>query len=170
MAEYKKKFEVYPGGNNGKKECAVEYNRTIPHDLIEKTGLDTMTILRARRELARHIGNMKYLELRSLPEMGIGARFGILDAIMRNILTEQNRGQEGKFGETPKAAYAEWVQKYLEFTPNDTDEMTKSEYPISPYVIRRYSALFGISPDFLLRGDKPTKPYATKANIDDWLT
>lgn len=120
--------------------------------LMERTGLDEFSLRRLRKEFIGVNCRMPYKERRALGEAGTIPRFRLMVDTMRSLWTDDR--------------WATWL-KYLEHTQTDIDEMCRGEYPISPYLIRVFSALFGIKVDFLLLGSTPSVD-REGANIDIW--
>lgn len=120
--------------------------------LMERTGLDEFTLRRLRKEFMVRCNRLPYAEKRALAEGGTCPRFAFMNAVLRDLWTAER--------------WTAWL-RYLEHSQQDVDEMCRGDYPISPYMIRVYSALFGIKVDFLLLG---TTPCVDKvgANIDVW--
>jgi hypothetical protein len=120
--------------------------------LVEKTTLDEFSIRRLRKEFITHCGRLTYAEKRVLTEGGTVTRFRMMITTMADAWSEER--QEA------------WL-RYLEHTRQDVAEMCAGEYPISPYLVRVFSALFGIKVDFLLLGTTPCVD-RHGANIDVW--
>ncbi len=120
--------------------------------LMERTGLDEFSLRRLRKEFGNHFARMAYTEKRTLAEGGTCPRFTVMINVLRGLWDEDR--------------WAAWL-RYLEHSQRDIDEMCRGEYPISPYLIRVFSALFGIKVDFLLLGTTPSVD-KIGANIDAW--
>lgn len=136
------------GSNRG-----VHATRTaVDAKLMERTGLDEFTLRRVRKEFMGRCGKMTYADKRALAEGGTVPRFRIMIAVLRESWDSER--------------WNAWL-KYLEHSDQDIDEMCRGEYPISPYLIRVFSALFGIKIDFLLLGTTPAVD-KVGANIDVW--
>lgn len=120
--------------------------------LMERTGLDEFTLRRLRREFMVRCTQLTYADKRALAEGGTCPRFRFMISVMRNLWDGER--WEG------------WLA-YLEHSQQDIDEMCRGEYPISPYLIRVFSALFGIKVEFLLLGTSPCVD-RVGANIDVW--
>lgn len=133
-------------------EKPVHYRTAIDAKLMEKTGLDEFTLRRVRKLFMLRFARLSYGERRLLAEGGICVRFASLNGLLRRDL--------------PREAWQAWLA-YLEHTEQDLDDMARGEYPISPYMVRVYSALFGIKVDFLLLGSTPMVD-RIGANIDVW--
>lgn len=131
---------------------AVHYRTAIDAKLMEKTGLDEFTIRRVRKLFMLRFARLSFGERRLLSESGICVRFAAMNALLRQDL--------------PRDAWAAWLA-YLEHPERDITDMALGEYPISPYLVRVYSALFGIKVDFLLLGSTPMAD-KVGANIDVW--
>lgn len=108
---------------------------------MEKTGLDEVSLRRVRKALMVRFFRLPWANRNGLLEGGTYPRFHFLNALLRDTFQEQQ--------------WQDWLQ-YLEHSEADISEMGNGEYPISPYLIRIYSALFGIKVDFLLIGQQPT--------------
>lgn len=119
---------------------------------MERSGIDEFSLRRVRKEFIHRFNRMAYAERRTLCEGGTCPRFAMMIGHLRELWAEEH--------------WAGWLQ-YLEHTVQDIDEMCRGEYPISPYLIRVFSALFGIKVDFLLLGTAPAVD-KTGANIDAW--
>lgn len=124
------------------------YRRKVTHcgtavdtKLMERTGLDELTLRRVRKALMTRFARLSWGARSRLLEGGTYPRFNFLNL----VLTETLAGD----------VWQVWL-KYLEHSEEDLNEMGRGEYPISPYMIRIYSALFGIKVDFLLVGMPPT--------------
>lgn len=120
--------------------------------LMERTGIDELSLRRVRKEFLNRIQRLTYLEKRSLAESGTYPRFRLMINALTDLWSEE--------------CWAGWL-RYLEHTQQDIDEMCRGEYPISPYIIRVFSALFGIKVDFLLLGTSPAVD-RIGASIDIW--
>jgi len=114
--------------------------------------MDEFSLHRARKEFAIRSQKLTYAEKRAMYEGGTCPRFRFMISVLRDVWTEER--------------WNEWL-RYLEHTQQDVDEMCRGEYPISPYLIRVFSALFGIKVDFLLLGSAPSVD-KVGANIDVW--
>jgi hypothetical protein len=119
---------------------------------MERTGIDELSLRRVRKEFLARIQKLTYLEKRALAEGGTYPRF----SSMVNVLTD----------DWSEGCWSAWL-RYLEHTQQDIDEMCRGEYPISPYIIRVFSALFGIKVDYLLLGTSPAVD-KVGASIDVW--
>lgn len=120
--------------------------------LLERTGLDEFTLRRLRKEFLLRCSRLTYPERRRLAEAATWQRFRIMTETLRDVWQERH--------------WNRWL-RYLEHTPEDIEEMCRGEYPISPYLIRVFSALFGIKVDYLLLGAMPTADRAG-ACIEVW--
>lgn len=116
--------------------------RTAVDDrLCERLRLVPFDLIRLRREFYHEIySKLSHKGRRTLAMGGMYPRFELMDLAM---LSAWNG---------PLRSY--WLG-LVDHPQRDIDEMIKGTYPISPYVIRLYSALFGIRPDFLLLGREP---------------
>lgn len=130
----------------------VHYRTAIDAKLMEKTGLDEFTLRRVRKIFMLRYARLSYGERRWLAENGICVRFAMLNGLLRWAFQQE--------------AWAAWLA-YLEHSDQDIDDMALGEYPISPYLVRVYSALFGMKVDFLLLGSAPVAD-RIGANIDVW--
>lgn len=120
--------------------------------LMERTALDEFTLRRVRKEFMRRADKLTYADKRALAEGGTCPRFRLMITVLRESWDE--------------TCWNAWL-RYLEHSDQDIDEMCRGEYPISPYLIRVFSALFGIKVDFLLLGSAPSVD-KVGANIDVW--
>lgn len=120
--------------------------------LLERTGLDEFSVRRLRKEFVQRYNRLSYTEKRALSEGGTCPRFTMMIEALRTVWGEGH--------------WKAWLL-YLEHSDRDVEEMCRGEYPISPYLIRVFSALFGIKVDFLLLGSAPAADRAG-ANIDVW--
>lgn len=120
--------------------------------LMERTNLDEFTLRRVRKEFMHRTDRMTYAEKRALAEGGTCPRFRLMVAVLRESWDADR--------------WNAWL-RYLEHTDQDVEEMCRGEYPISPYLIRVFSALFGIKVDYLLLGTAPSVD-KVGANIDVW--
>jgi hypothetical protein len=136
----------------GTKRTVNPTRTAVDTKLMERTSLDEFTLRRTRKEFMRRCDKLTYADKRALAEGGTCPRF----RFMLNVLCE---GWDAE-------RWNAWLQ-YLEHSEQDVEEMCRGEYPISPYLIRVFSALFGIKVDFLLLGTTPSVDKAG-ANIDVW--
>jgi len=120
--------------------------------VMQRTGLDEMTLLRLRRDFHQRVGVLIYAEKHKLATSGTAPRFKFMHTTMQDILTTDQQ--------------AAW-QAHIEHSTRDLDDMCRGEYPISPYILRVYSALFGIKVDYLLLGSKPVVD-PIGASIEIW--
>ena len=120
--------------------------------LMERTGLDEFTLRRVRRDFMRRVTKLTYADKRALTEGGTCPRFRLMITVLKESWDESSQ--------------TAWL-RYLEHSEQDIEEMCRGEYPISPYLIRVFSALFGIKVDFLLLGSTPSVD-KVGANIDVW--
>lgn len=120
--------------------------------LMERTGIDEFTLRRVRKEFMFRCTKMTYADKRALAEGGTVPRFRLMISVLRDCWDAQG--------------WNAWL-RYLEHSEQDVDEMCRGEYPISPYLIRVFSALFGIKVDYLLLGSTPAVD-KVGANIDVW--
>lgn len=119
----------------------LTWRTAVDKHLCHRTGLDELTLRRLRRALMRTWHDTNHNGRTHLSECGTFPRFRLLVNVMRLTLTTDQ--------------WLDWLA-YLEHTQDDVNEMCRGEYPISPWLIRLYSAVFGIKVDFLLLGDAPT--------------
>lgn len=118
--------------------------------LMERTGLDEVSVRRLRKEFMLRCNRLTYKDWCALSEGGTTPRFTLMVGMMREIW--------------PGPVWQVWL-RYLEHTEQDICEMCQGDYPISPYLVRQFSALFGIKVDFLLMGAAPSVD-KRGANID----
>lgn len=130
----------------------AQYRTAIDGELVRRTGLDELSLRRLRRQLDVRYGALSYRERLLLVERGAPERLRFLNEILRECLSAEQWGG--------------WL-RYIEHTEKDVAEMERGEYPVSPYLVRLYSALFGIRVDFLLVGHEPA-PDPRGVSIDIW--
>lgn len=104
----------------------------IDQTLLERVGWDELALRRIRRHLMHRFRKLPHTARVRLLEGGIHSRFAFLNLILQESLTPES--------------WQRWVA-YLEHSEQDLAEMGRGEYPISPYMIRIYSAAFGIKVD-----------------------
>lgn len=127
------------------------YHRTeIDGDLLSRTGLDEVSLCRLRKAFWCRFGAISYKDRVRLLEGGMHARLQFLNDVLRQAL--------------PAGQWARWL-RYIEHGEKDLFEMARGEYPVSPYLIRLYSALFGIRVEYLLVGQEPA-PSPRGVSID----
>lgn len=119
---------------------ALHHRTAIDSKLLEKTELDEFTLFRVRKAFMQLHAKLPYKARGALVENGTYPRFTFMHSVLDGCLSPQ--------------AWEKWL-RYLEHTREELDEMCRGEYPISPYLVRVYSALFGIKVDFLLVGASP---------------
>lgn len=124
----------------------------VDSKLMERTGIDEFTLRRLRKEFMLTFNRMTYAEKRALAEGGTCPRFTVMISVMRGLWNLER--------------WNAWLT-YMEHPQRDVDEMCRGEYPISPYLIRVFSALFGIKVDYLLLGSTPAVD-KVGANIEVW--
>lgn len=124
----------------------------VDSKLMERTGLDEFSLRRLRKEFLLTFERMAFAEKKALAEGGTCPRFQVMIGVMRQLWSADR--------------WDSWLE-YMEHSQKDVDEMCRGEYPISPYLIRVFSALFGIKVDYLLLGSTPTVD-KVGANIDAW--
>lgn len=120
--------------------------------LRERSGLSSWDVQRLRRAFWLTTAKWSYTEREALSAGGTCPRFKALCTIMRVTWGD--------------LIWTEWL-RYIEHSAQDVEEMCRGEYPISPFLIRNFSALFGIKVDFLLLGTNPAVDRAG-VNIDVW--
>ncbi len=119
----------------------VMHHRTaVDSKLLERTGLDEFTLRRVRKAFMLAHRRLTFKSKRLLVEGGTSPRFAFMHATLTTCFSG--------------AAWTKWLS-YLEHSSGELEEMCRGEYPISPYLVRVYSALFGIKVDFLLVGSTP---------------
>ena len=114
--------------------------------------MDEFTLRRVRKEFMSRCERLTYADKKALAEGGSVPRFRFMIGVLKDLWDNER--------------WNAWL-KYLEHDDRDIDEMCRGEYPISPYLIRVFSALFGIKVDFLLLGSTPSVD-RVGANIDVW--
>lgn len=129
---------------------AAHHRTEIDGDLLSRTGLDELSLCRLRKALWRRFGALSYRDRTRLLEGGMHARLTFLNDVLRQTL--------------PPAQWARWL-RYIEHGEEDLADMARGEYPVSPYLIRLYSALFGIRVEYLLVGQEP-EPSPQGVRID----
>lgn len=139
-------------GGKGKNEELAHHRTLVDAKLMEKSSLSELALRRVRRAFMLQYHESGYLQQRALVVEGICARFNFMNRALAQTFTPDE--------------YAAWLA-YLEHSQGDIADMCRGEYPISPYMVRVYSALFGIKIDFLLSGMSP-QPDKVGANIDVW--
>lgn len=122
----------------------------VDEKLMERTGFHPWTLRRLRHEFTRAWERLSYGQRKALAEGGACPRFTWMNEVLRGLWAPED--------------WNAWLT-YLEHPEQDLAEMCRGEYPISPYMIRLYSALFGIKVDFLLLGYPPACD-RIGANID----
>lgn len=122
----------------------------IDQRLMAKSGLDEVTLARLRRELQRRYRRLRGGERRQLAEGGIASRFAFLNGLCKGVFLD--------------STWHLWL-RYLEHTDDELAEMGAGKYPVSPYLVRVYSTLFGISVDYLCSGAWPV-PDRAGSSID----
>jgi hypothetical protein len=136
----------------GTKRTVHPTRTAVDAKLMERTGLDEFTLRRVRKDFMRRVTRLTYADKRALTEGGTCPRFRLMITVLKESWDE--------------SCQAAWL-RYLEHSEQDIEEMCRGEYPISPYLIRVFSALFGIKVDFLLLGSTPCVD-KVGANIDVW--
>lgn len=124
----------------------------VDGQILERTGLDEFSLRRLRKAFAVRTSRLPWTEWKRLAEGGTCPRFQLMITVLRETWTDERWNQ--------------WL-RYLEHTLQDIDDMCAGEYPISPYLIRVFSALFGIKIEFLLLGTAPCID-REGASIDIW--
>lgn len=127
--------------------------RPVDDELCRRIGVERFRLAHTRRQLWNHWAQMTYADKRTLVEGGTAPRFSLLAHLTR----------------TTWGVMGEWERllDYMEHTDQDIREMERGEYPISPWVIRIFSALYGIKVEFLLLGSAPEAD-KVGANIEVW--
>lgn len=136
----------------GVKRPAHPTRTAVDAKLMERAGIDEFTLRRVRREFMNRCSKMTYTDKRALAEGGTCPRFRVMISVLKDCFDQE--------------LWTAWL-RYLEHSDQDIDEMCRGEYPISPYLIRVFSALFGIKVDYLLLGSSPSVD-RIGANIDVW--
>lgn len=125
----------------------------VDTQLCERYELHPFDLIRLRRDFhLRGYGGLSFGEKRAHAEGATCPRFALMVKSLRDVWTSEQ--------------WQQWLA-HLEHSQRDIDEMCRGEYPITPYFIRVWSALFGIKVDWLLLG---TVPAADRqgACIDAW--
>lgn len=120
--------------------------------LLERTGIDEFSLRKLRKEFSTHFAKLTYAQKLALAEGGTCPRYSLMVDVLRSVWSQ--------------STWENWL-RYLEHTEADIAEMCSGEYPISPYIVRVFSALFGIKVEFLLLGTAPMVD-REGANIDVW--
>lgn len=118
--------------------------------LMERSGLDELSLRRARRAFMDRWNRTPYAEKKSQAEGSICVRYRFVTDLLKEVWAAET--------------WRLWL-RYLEHSERDIEEMRQGEYPISPYIVRLFSALLGIKVDFLLMGAWPISDHVG-ANID----
>lgn len=113
--------------------------------LMQRSGLDEVSLHRARRAFTQWWTKMSYREKRVLAEGPLSLRFRRAAELLERVW--------------PPEVWQRWLQ-YLEHSQEDLEEMGRGEYPISPYIVRLFSALLGIKTDYLVLGAWPISHHA----------
>lgn len=124
----------------------------VDAELLQRSAMDEVSLRRLRRAFWQEWNGMSGQQKRDLQAGGGPPRFALLDRVMCRTWTGQ--------------VWATWL-KYIDHTERDLEEMGRGEYPIAPFIVRVYSATFGIKVDWLLLGTAPQVD-RTGANIDVW--
>lgn len=127
--------------------------RPVDQELCQRTGFNRIDLARIRQRLHNDWSILTCQDKKRLAEGGTAPRFSYLSHKLREVLT-------------PAGQWEAWLN-YIGHDERDIREMERGEYPISPYVIRIYSALFGIKVNFLLFGSAPEVDEAG-CSIDVW--
>ncbi|MFZ5814975.1 MAG: hypothetical protein ACOY93_06685 [Bacillota bacterium] len=117
---------------------------------MERSGLDEVNLRRVRRAFMDGWKRAPYTKKKAIADGAICVRFRFVTDLIREVW--------------PEEAWVLWLG-YLEHSEPDIEEMRAGEYPISPYIVRLFSALLGIKVDFLLIGTWPISDQAG-ASID----
>lgn len=128
------------------------WRQNVDQELCDRLQLDKFSLARLRREFWRGYGHLTFTEKRALASGGTCPRFAHMVAILRRVWTP--------------AQWQTWL-RYFYHTDRDIDEMCRGEYPISPYIVRVMSALFGIKADFMCLGSAPVAD-SVGVNIEMW--
>lgn len=123
----------------GKKRSSMR--TAVDDQLMEITGMDELTLRRLRKAFLLRCSRLPYPQLQAIAEAPAHVRFALMNETLRDVWQEDH--------------WERWL-RYLEHTPEDFAEMCRGEYPISPYLMRVFSALFGIKIDFLQLGSMPS--------------
>lgn len=130
---------------------ALHPTRTaVDAKLMERSGLDEMSLRRVRRAFMTVWNRAPYGEKKSLTEGSICVRYRFVTDLLKEVWQAET--------------WRLWL-RYLEHNERDIEEMRLGEYPISPYNVRLFSALLGIKVDFLLMGAWPISDHVGP-NID----
>ena len=109
--------------------------------LMARSGLDELNLRRVRRAYRERWNRASFAEKRGLIDGGITDRYGFVVDVLKSVWQPET--------------WDLWL-RYLEHSDRDIDEMIAGEYPISPYIIRLFSALLGVKVDFLTLGAWPS--------------
>lgn len=120
-------------------------------ELCRRTGLHPWDLLTARRWLYKRYRPLAIREREFLADGGTFRRFAFL-----------NQEVLGKAWRAPP--WELWL-RYLGLRIDELDLMCRGEYPIDPWTIRLYTALFGMQMEFLMLGDPPA-PAREPININ----
>jgi hypothetical protein len=120
--------------------------------LCERVGLTPWDLIRLRKAMWTAWRKTSRTSWRILSEGGTAPRFGWLELLIVKVWSID--------------LWERWL-RHLEHSERDLTEMAQGNYPISPYIIRNYSALFGIMVEFLLLGAPPVID-KIGANIELW--
>lgn len=119
----------------------LQLTRTaVDAKLMERSGLDEVNLRRVRRVFRQRWNETAQSEKRALAEGPVRDRYRFITDLLQETWTP--------------ACWALWL-RYVEHSQEDIEEMRQGEYPISPYLIRLFSALLAIKVDFLLAGFWP---------------
>lgn len=108
---------------------------------MERSGLDEINLRRARRAFMDRWRTMNLTVKITLRDGSICERYRFVTDLLVEAWSPE--------------VWQCWL-RYLEHSEQDIAEMRQGEYPISPYIVRLFSALLGIKVDFLLLGAWPT--------------
>jgi hypothetical protein len=132
-------------------ERALHPTRTaVDTKLMERSGLDEISLRRVRRAFMARWNASPYAVKQALADGSICVRYRFVTDLLKNLW--------------PAETWRLWL-RYLEHTERDIEEMRQGEYPISPFIVRLFSALLGIKVDFLLMGAWPISD-SVGPNID----
>lgn len=130
---------------------ALHATRTaVDAKLMERSGLDEISLRRVRRAFNDQWNRAPYADKKAMAEGTICIRYRFVTNLLLSVWSPET--------------WQLWLH-YLEHSERDIEEMRQGEYPISPYIVRLFSALLGVKVDFLLLGTWPISDHEG-ANID----
>lgn len=116
--------------------------QTVVDDpLKEKTSLDSWTIARLRKAFRQEYDGLNLTQRAALAEGTDADRLSLMVAVMRDRVLNDEQ-------------WSSWL-RYCGDEPGDVEEMCQGAFTISPFLVRMYSAVFGIKVQYLLLGDRP---------------